>query len=101
MYHGCKPVHVRCNIIPSKSICDRIIHHKFEGDERAEVVAYGNASFVTRGRFPGPVKAIRREVAKRVGIGTGHGGGVRSVEFREVTEDYTSKLCSKVDSQAL
>ena len=47
------------------------------------------------GRFPGPVKTIRREVAKRVGIGTGHGGGVRSVEFREVTEDYTSKLCSK------
>ena len=48
-----------------------------------------------RSRFPGPVKTIGREVEKRVGIGTGHGGGVRSAEFREVKEDYTSELCSK------
>lgn len=56
--------------------------HKFEGVERAVVVAYDTASFVTRVRCPGPVKPIRREVAKRVGIGSGRGGRVRSVEFR-------------------
>ncbi|CAN0431504.1 unnamed protein product, partial [Laminaria digitata] len=60
-------------------------------DERDVVVAYGDATFVSRGRFPGPVKTIRRETEKRVGGGEGPVG----VSYRAVNEDYTSKLCSE------
>ncbi|CAM9600691.1 unnamed protein product, partial [Laminaria digitata] len=76
-------------------ICDRVIRPpQFESDERDVVVAYGDATFVSRGRFPGPVKIIRREIEKRVGGGEGPVG----VSYRAVNEDYTdytSKLCSK------
>ncbi|CAM9738317.1 unnamed protein product [Laminaria digitata] len=55
------------------------------------VVAYGEATFVSRGRFPGPVKTIRREIEKRDGGGAGPVG----LSYRAVNEYYTSKLCSK------
>ncbi|CAM9853557.1 unnamed protein product, partial [Laminaria digitata] len=75
-------------------ICDRIIRPpQFESDERDVVVAYGDATFVSRGRFPGPVKTIRREIKKRVGGGEGPVG----VSYRAVNEDYTSKLCSECE----
>ncbi|CAN0407184.1 unnamed protein product, partial [Laminaria digitata] len=68
-------------------ICDRIIRpSQVESDERDVVVAYGDATFVSRGRFP-----IRREIEKRVGGGEGPVG----VSYRAVNEDYTSKLCSE------
>ena len=71
-------------------ICDRILRQGFENDV---VVVLRDACFVSRGRFSGPVKAIRRELEKRVGIETGPGSV--GVVFREVNEDYTSKLCLK------
>ncbi|CAM9812536.1 unnamed protein product, partial [Laminaria digitata] len=72
-------------------ICDRIIRPpQFESDERDVVVAYGAATFVSRGRFPGPVKTLRREIEKRAAAGEGPVG----VSYRAVNEDYTSKLCS-------
>ncbi|CAM9559123.1 unnamed protein product [Laminaria digitata] len=73
-------------------ICDRIIRPpQFESDERDVVVAYGDGTFVSRGRFPGPVKTLRREIEKRVGGGEGPVG----VSYRAVNEDYTSQLCSE------
>ena len=57
------------------------------------VFAFGDAASAYTNRLPGPVKPIRREIEKRRGIGTGL---VQvGVSFREVKEDYTSKLCSK------
>ena len=35
---------------------------------------------MSKGRLLGPIKSVRREVAKMVGIGTGP-GGVDSVDF--------------------
>ncbi|CAM9805949.1 unnamed protein product, partial [Laminaria digitata] len=73
-------------------ICERIIRPpQVESDERDVVVAYGDGTFVSRGRFPGPVKTIRREIEKRVGGGEGPVG----VSYRAVNEDYTSQLCSE------
>ena len=63
----------------------------------APVVTHGDAFFISNGRFSGPVKIIWREAAKKVGIGTEHGGGVRSVEFRKMHENYcTRPSCVKV-----
>lgn len=46
-----------------------------------------------RGRFPGPTKTPRREVEKRIGIGTGPGvgggGAVEAPSTGEVNKDHT------------
>jgi len=64
-------------------ICERILRGGgFHDDEREVVLAYGNATFTTRGRFPGPVKAVRKELRRR------------HASVHDVDEDYTSKLCS-------
>ena len=55
------------------NICDRIIHHMYEVDERAVVVAYDNASFVTSGRFLDPVPGNRPLVGRVVAIRVNHG----------------------------
>ena len=57
-------------------IVDRMLRHEFERDERDVVVAFGDGSFACKGRFRGPVKTVRRELEKRVAIGTGPGGVV-------------------------
>lgn len=59
--------------------------------------ADGDAPFVSKRRFPDPVKTTRQEVAKRVGMGTGH-CGVGSVELREVNENYiyTTPSCARL-----
>ena len=45
---------------------ERILHGGgFEDDERLTVIAHGDAIFTTKGRFPGPLKTIRRELQKR------------------------------------
>lgn len=69
-----------------RGIVDRIIRHKFESDNRGVVVTCGAVSFNCKGRHPGPVKALRREVEKRVGIGTGPSGAGGAVggEYGEV-----------------
>ena len=64
-------------------ICERIVSGGgFAEDDRPTTIAYGNATFTTRGRFPGPVKAVRRHLQRR------------GEDLHLVDEDYTSKLCS-------
>jgi len=64
-------------------ICERVLRGGgFENDERRVTIAYGNATFTTRGSLPGPVEAVRRELQRR------------GEDIHPVNEDYTSKLCS-------
>ena len=41
-----------------------ILRQEFEGDGRGVVGAFGDASVVSKGRYSGPVKTIRRELAE-------------------------------------
>ena len=69
-----------------EDICKRVIEGGgFEDDDREVVIAYGNATFPTRGSITGPVKSVRRAIQGRAGPG---------LDIRLVNEDYTSKLCS-------
>ena len=64
-------------------ICERVIRGGgFENDGRKVTIAYGNATFTTKGSLPGPVKAVRRELQRR------------GEDIHLVNEDYTSMLCS-------
>ena len=64
-------------------ICERVIRGGgSENDGRKVTIAYGNATFTTKGSLPGPVKAVRRELQRR------------GEDIHLVNEDYTSMLCS-------
>ena len=56
---------------------------------------------MTRDQLPRPVKTIQLEVAKRVGVGKGFGGGVRSVEFRERWTRTTPPSCARSATRPL
>jgi hypothetical protein len=63
-------------------IAETVVTGDFQDDERDVVIAYGNATFTTRERMPGPVKTIRRILQKRK----------ENIHF--INENYTSQLCS-------
>lgn len=36
-----------------ENICDRILQHEFDDDEKQVVLAHGNATVASKSRFPG------------------------------------------------